>query len=132
MSAWMGQEIALRATLNFGACTVKAVNLEGQLTAPTRDEILALKVPPPLELTPKATLGTLSLPADGLRPADIRYVGGKAANFGLLRRSIPTNSSPALAFTFRSLGRLSRPDPARRPNPPRHHPRRTRRCHLAT
>ena len=101
LSAWAGQEIALRATVSFGACTAKAVNLEGQLTAPTRDEILALKVPPRLDLTPKATLGALSLPADNLRPADLRYVGGKAANFGLLRRSLPTNSpSPALAFTF--------------------------------
>ncbi|MBE7502917.1 MAG: hypothetical protein HS113_22075 [Verrucomicrobiales bacterium] len=101
VSAWTGQEVALRATLSFGACTVKAVNLEGQLTPPTRNEILALKVPPRLELTRKASLGTLSLPAGDLRPADIRYVGGKAANFGLLRRSLPTNSpAPALAFTF--------------------------------
>jgi hypothetical protein len=101
LQAWTGQEIALRATLTYGACSVTAVNIEGQLAAPTRDEILALKVPPTLDLTPKATAGTFSLPADPLRPADLRFVGGKAANFGLLRRALPTNSpSPALAFTF--------------------------------
>ena len=33
-------------------------------------------------------------------PADIQYLGGKAANFGFLRREIPANSPAAIALTF--------------------------------
>jgi hypothetical protein len=35
-----------------------------------------------------------------LTPADARYFGSKAANYGLLRRTIPTNSEPAIALSF--------------------------------
>ncbi len=35
-----------------------------------------------------------------MQPADIGYVGGKAANFGILRRAIPDNSPKAMAFSF--------------------------------
>lgn len=101
LRAWDGQEIILRALENWGASELKAVNLEGQLTPELRRDLLALKAPPRLNLTPVAASGAIHRPADGLRPADIRFVGGKAANFGLLRRAVPANSpSPALAFTF--------------------------------
>ena len=35
-----------------------------------------------------------------LQPADICYFGGKAANFGVLRRAIPNESPRAMAFSF--------------------------------
>jgi hypothetical protein len=35
-----------------------------------------------------------------LHPADNRYFGGKASNFGLLRRTIPNDSPRAIAFSF--------------------------------
>ena len=35
-----------------------------------------------------------------LTPTDIRFFGGKAANFSLLRRTVPTNSPEALALSF--------------------------------
>jgi hypothetical protein len=96
-----GQEIVLRAVETFGASELDFASLEGQLSPELRDAILALKVPPKLNLTPKTPAGAIGLPADPLRPADIRFVGGKAANIGLLRRALPTNSpSPAIAFTF--------------------------------
>src|SRR4030095_11929738 len=37
---------------------------------------------------------------DALTPADIRFFGGKGANYGLLRRSVPTNCPPAIALSF--------------------------------
>jgi len=99
--ALLGQEVVLRAIDEYGGCALKLVSVEGQLTPELRQELLALKTPPPLKLTPKAARGTMSVSAEGLRPADIRHVGGKAANFGLLRRAIPANApAPALAFTF--------------------------------
>ncbi len=98
---WDQQEIVLRAAEWFGACNLRAVNVEAQLTREERAQLLALKAPPKLNFTPKRHAGQFSLPADTLRPADIGLVGGKAANFGLLRRAIPANSpSPALALTF--------------------------------
>ena len=36
-----------------------------------------------------------------LTPADTQRVGGKAANYGLLRRVIPSNAGPAAAAGFR-------------------------------
>ncbi len=101
LKTWAGQEVALRVEQDLWGCRVKVVNVQGQLTPEQRAELLALKRPPPLKLTAKQALGQISVSAEGLRPADIRYVGGKAASFGLLRRALPTNSpAPALALTF--------------------------------
>lgn len=101
LRAWDGAEVALSAVELFGGCDLRMTRLASPLPAELRGEILKLKEPPKLKLTPKAVAGTYTLPADPLRPADVRFVGGKAANFGLLRRAIPTNSpSPALAVTF--------------------------------
>jgi hypothetical protein len=101
LKTWAGQEVALRVEQDAWGCRVKAVNVQGQLTPEQRAELLALKRPPPLKLPAKQALGQISVSAEGLRPADIRYVGGKAANFGLLRRAIPSQApAPALAFTF--------------------------------
>lgn len=66
-----------------------------------RTNILALRLPPPLQIPAKSAKGQISLSADTLHPADVRYVGGKAANFGVLRQTLPNASpSPALAITF--------------------------------
>ncbi len=97
----LGQEVVLRARSNYGACDLRIASVEGQLSDDLRLELLALKTPPALELTPKTASGTIGISAEGLRPADIGRVGGKAANFGLLRRAIPAYApTPALALTF--------------------------------
>lgn len=101
LRAWDGDEVALSALELFGGCDLRVMRLAEPLPPALREEILKLKEPPKLNLTPKAPAGTFTLPADPLRPADVKFVGGKAANFGLLRRAIPSNSpSPALAVTF--------------------------------
>lgn len=101
LTRWAGQEVVLRVEADARGCHVKVVNLQDQLTPEQRAELLALKRPPPLRIPPRERLGQISVSAESLRPADIRFVGGKAANFGLLRRALPTNSpAPALAFTF--------------------------------
>jgi len=63
-------------------------------------QILQLKEPAPLNIQPAASLGVFGVPAEGLSPSDIQYVGGKAANFALLRAAVPDNSPGALALTF--------------------------------
>jgi len=65
-----------------------------------RVSILALKESPPLTIKPITHWGRLWADTKDLQPADIRFVGGKAANFGILRQAIPDNSPAAIAFSF--------------------------------
>lgn len=93
--------VMVRAVDQFGGCELEIAPLANPLPAADLRRIVDLKAPAPLNLPPKVPRGTISLPADGLRPPDMRYVGGKAANFGVLRRRIPADSpAPALALTF--------------------------------
>jgi hypothetical protein len=101
LMSWNGRDALVRAATEYGGCVVSVGALATPLEESLREELIALKTPPPLKLNPKEHLGKISVEVDGLRPEDIRHVGGKAANMGVLRRSIPTNSpSPAIAFTF--------------------------------
>ncbi len=83
-----------------GGCAVKLVDVEG-IEPAARAQIRALSSPPPIEVKPKRAAGATSLSIEGLTPTDIDRVGGKAANFGLVRAAVPAQSpSPAIAFTF--------------------------------
>jgi hypothetical protein len=95
-----GREVAYQTSIRWGLSVVDVFDVEGSLDPALRAELLALKQSPPVSIAPKAHYGAFTVSADGLVPDDIRYVGGKAANFGLLRRVLPTNSPPAIAFTF--------------------------------
>jgi len=79
--------------------TVKLLDVES-LGEPEKASILALKEAPPLAIQPTITWGRLWADTNDLQPDDICYVGGKAANFGILRQAIPDNCPPALAFSF--------------------------------
>jgi len=79
---------------------VRLINVEGVLTEQQIEEILALKEPPELGISPMASYSDYSESTDGLTPADIQYFGGKASNFGILRTAIPGNSPVAIAFSF--------------------------------
>jgi hypothetical protein len=54
----------------------------------------------PLPYPAKQTAPTLTADPTNLTLADTKYFGGKAANFGLLRRTIPARSPRAIAFSF--------------------------------
>lgn len=83
-----------------GNCQPELIDVDA-LTPAELAELRALSVPPPVEVTAKRASGAISLPAEGLVPADIDRVGGKAANFGLLRAAAPDDSpTPAFALTF--------------------------------
>jgi hypothetical protein len=70
------------------------------LDAATIAALSALKTGPAFKVAPKERYGAYTAPTDNLVPADIKFFGGKAANYGLLRRIIPTNSLPAIAISF--------------------------------
>ncbi len=99
VQALVGKKVILRATVSFDTGTVKVMDAD-TLEPAVEAELLALKVPEPITYSPKASYGSVSAATQGLTPADIRYFGGKAANYGLLRRTVPNNCPPAIAFSF--------------------------------
>lgn len=84
----------------FGIRPVILVEVEVRLDSETRSAIEARRHQLSARITPKAKYGTYSALADILYPSDIQFFGGKAANFGFLRRVIPSNSAVAIAFSF--------------------------------
>ena len=94
----IGKDIVLR--LNPFTYEVKVLELESSMDPALREEILGLKAPPELEIVPTATFGALSASTDQLNPADIKFFGGKASNYGFLRRTIPERSQPAIGISF--------------------------------
>ena len=98
--ALAGQEIVFQASLQADTPRLLVQSAAGQLDDALRRELLAAKSPPHPRITPKQAYGAISASVDALTLDDVRYFGGKAANFGLLRRVIPNNSPRAIAFSF--------------------------------
>jgi hypothetical protein len=96
----VGHKVILRATVTSGVGQIKVLDVEGQLDPALEAQMLGLKVPPPINFLPKQSYGAIWTNTDILVPTDIKYFGGKAANYGLLRRAIPTNCPVAIAFSF--------------------------------
>lgn len=109
--ALVGREVVLRATtltnsfatgeeIDPGACQVRLVDVTGALPDEVENHLRDLKRAPDLAIRPFVRSGTYSADVDTATPEDVVRVGGKAANYGFLRRAIPANSRPAIAFTF--------------------------------
>jgi len=79
--------------------TIKLLDAES-LSEQEKASLLELKQAPEITITPMMQWGQLWADINDLQPSDIGYVGGKAANFGILRRAIPDNSPKAMAFSF--------------------------------
>ena len=101
LEALAGREVLLVVERDGEGCRIGVRDVTGLLSDERRQEILAMKRGGPLQVVPRQNRGKLVLPADGLTPADLPFCGGKAANFGFLRRALPEHSPrPALAITF--------------------------------
>jgi hypothetical protein len=102
--SWTNREIALQLTSTYGELNpalLKIFALDPQFDPALKSEIVALKQPPPLNIRRKEHFGAYTSATTALVPADSRFFGGKAANFGLLTRVLPTNSpSPSLAISM--------------------------------
>lgn len=94
----IGKDILLR--LDPSSRAIRIVELEPGMDPGVRREILSLKAPPRLEIVAKEKLGSLAADTANLTPADIRFFGGKASNFGYLRRQIPHRSPEAIGISF--------------------------------
>ncbi len=99
--AFVGQYVYLAVTKDEHeqSCRVKLLDV-GFLSDTEKASLLALKEAPPLTISPMAPRGELWADTNDLLPADVRFFGGKAANFGILRRAIPDSSPQAMAFSF--------------------------------
>jgi hypothetical protein len=96
----VGKTVAVRCyTAPYQPPDIKIIDASG-LEEGMIDEILALKEPKPLNISPIQTYGDYSASVDGLLPDDICYFGGKAANFGMIRAAIGGNCPIAAAFSF--------------------------------
>ena len=93
-----GKEIVLRLDPFF--FDVRVIELESTIDPALRGEILDLRNPPKLNIVPKAHLGAIAASTDNLTPADIKFFGGKASNYGFLRRQIPDRSQRAIGLSF--------------------------------
>jgi len=97
----VGRSVYLAVTReNFDrSCTVKLLDAEN-LSEQDKAGLLSLKQTPALTIQPMMHWGRWWADVNDLQPADISYVGGKAANLSILRRVIPNNSPLAMAFSF--------------------------------
>ncbi|MCH8215718.1 MAG: hypothetical protein IH892_02980 [Planctomycetes bacterium] len=84
----------------YGMPQIKLISMNDILDDATADKILELKQPVPLSIAAMKPYGAYSVSTMGLTPSDIQYVGGKAANFGILRQALPEHSPNSLALTF--------------------------------
>jgi hypothetical protein len=101
VQALTGRKVLLRANATyFGAVEVSVFDLEETLDPVAEAQLQILKQPPELKYAPKQTYGSISAATDSLAPNDIQFFGGKAANYGFLRRAVATNSPPAIALSF--------------------------------
>jgi len=92
-----GRPVLLRA----GNGRVNVSQLDDPLQPTTvGDWLTAQQTPALANLTPKESYGKWLEDATGLTPDQIKYFGGKASNYGLIRRTIPDNSQRAMAFSF--------------------------------
>ncbi|HZJ16060.1 MAG TPA: hypothetical protein VFD27_13490, partial [Chthoniobacteraceae bacterium] len=99
IQALVGREVLMRAS-STGEFSLRVSAADDDLDPQVRAQILRLKTPPAVQVKPRKHLGRLSANVAALVPRDIKFFGGKASNFGLLRRTIPENSPRALAFSF--------------------------------
>lgn len=109
--ALVGREVIVRATtrspvvftgeeIDFAACQVRLIDVTGALDEAVVEHLRDLKRAPDLALRPFVHSGAYTAEVDTATPDDIVRIGGKAANYGFLRRAIPANARIGIAVTF--------------------------------
>lgn len=94
------QEIVIRVIESFEGCDVTVAPTVGPISAPLRSAIASAKAPSQLNIPAKETFGAIVSNVEALNSTDIRFFGGKAANYSALLHSIPKNTRPAIALSF--------------------------------
>jgi hypothetical protein len=95
----LGKDILVRAHTERGL----KVDAMAEMDPAMREQVMALKAPPQLNIKPMASLegNPVAVDVKTLDKDSTQYVGGKANGYGLLMRTLPLESAPkAMAFTF--------------------------------
>ncbi|MCF7763359.1 MAG: PEP/pyruvate-binding domain-containing protein [Verrucomicrobia bacterium] len=100
-----GTEVYFSASTGFffnseSDTRVRIVPIGATVPESLRGEMLGLKAPGKLDYIPREALGEISRNTSSLTTGDVRYFGGKASNFGLLRRTLPDRSPEAIGLSF--------------------------------
>ena len=96
----IGRKALLSSYIVSDLANITLVDVQDSMTPEFEAQLQTLHAPGTIQYTPMEANGSYSLNTEGLHPSDVKYVGGKAANYGFLRRAIPANARPAGAFTF--------------------------------
>jgi hypothetical protein len=99
VKAIAGRFVAVRTGARLTDGEVKVLDLDAELDDAGQRTLAGLKTPG-FRLRPKARYGAWFAAVASLEPSDLRFFGGKASNFGLLRRVIPEYSPDAIAVSF--------------------------------
>jgi hypothetical protein len=100
LAQWLvGRRVYLAAAKSDFDESVKLLDASS-LSEDQEASLLALKEGTPLVIQPIAPCGRLWADTNDLHSSDIRFFGGKASNFGVLRRAFPADSPAAMAFSF--------------------------------
>lgn len=97
--SFVGRCVYLAATQSDYDQSIKLLDADS-LSEDEKASLLAMKKSAPLVIQPIASEGNLWADTNDLDPSDIRFFGGKASNFGVLRRAFPDASPTAMAFSF--------------------------------
>ena len=105
LKALSGRTVLMRAyanggVLNSSGTSALDVRELADIDGPTKAVLTALRKPPIVAVARRTHLGRLTQVTDTLKPADVKYFGGKASNFGSLRRAIPNESPRAVGISF--------------------------------
>lgn len=98
----VGSHIVIRTRSNMMAnqsCSITMANAQS-MPDDVLDAITDAKKTAPIHYAAKQHAGHYAVPTDTLMPADIVRYGGKAANFGMIRRAIPDNSPQPVPMAF--------------------------------
>ncbi|MBP7050164.1 MAG: hypothetical protein KBE65_04040 [Phycisphaerae bacterium] len=95
----VGHSVYLAATQARYDETVKVLDAAA-LSEDEKSALLAMKKSAPLVIQPMTSRGDLWADTSDLSPSDIRFFGGKASNYGVLRRALPNDVPRAMAFSF--------------------------------
>lgn len=99
LKALSGKPVSLASGGGRFGCRVQVHDLS-TLDAASLQQLVDLKKPAPVDLQPKESLGRIAVDVASLGDDDVRYVGGKAANYKHLLEAIPDNTREAMAFSF--------------------------------
>lgn len=97
--ALVGHEVLLSSYVVSDTSRITLIDAAG-ISPAFRSQLAALHGTGTIQYTPAQRRNAYVVNTADLTPADLRYTGGKASNYGYLRRAVAGNSRPAAAITF--------------------------------